>query len=284
MTTHTTAPSAKVEPSKFPAALVAPAGSRKLRMGELTLDAVPRYVFDRALVLGEGTAQQAVAWLKADADAHDVVPGLLMAYGPNGQAKQVMTLPSFVPIAPGCVHATRLVQTGTASVLLDTVATCPAGMVARVPVEAVSVIAPASVISIATPSSTLLAIRQFKKRGRPVVSGDANSLSISLTGLTTPDHCDPFAVWFWVRSMNRYGGGKIAGTGQLGHDSSLVFERTDPLRCGAREHRRLPGAIRRLGNPADGPEKQPQRRHAGPGVTTRPDQFPPGHPHGAKQR
>lgn len=138
------APSAKVEPGKFPAALVAPAGSRKLRMGELTLEAPPRYVFDRALVLGEGPAQQAVAWLKADADARDIVPGLLMAYGPGGQAKQVMTLPSFVPIAPGCVHATRLVQTGPSSVLLDTTATCPAGLMARVPVEAVSVIAPAS--------------------------------------------------------------------------------------------------------------------------------------------
>ncbi|MES1185430.1 MAG: hypothetical protein ABUL60_16580 [Myxococcales bacterium] len=138
------APSAKIEPGKFPAALVAPAGSRKLRMGELTLDAVPRYVFDRALVLGEGATRQVVAWLKADADAHDVVPGLLMAYGAGGQAKQVMTLPSFVPIAPGCVHATRLVQTGPSSVLVDTVATCPAGLLARVPVEAVSVVSPAS--------------------------------------------------------------------------------------------------------------------------------------------
>lgn len=138
------APSAKAEPSKFPAALVAPPGSRKLRMGELTLGAPPRYVFDRALVLGEGASQQAVAWLKAEADARDVVPGLLMAYGPGGQAKQVMTLPSFVPIAPGCVHATRLVQTGSSSVLVDTVATCPPGLVARVPVEAVSVVSPAS--------------------------------------------------------------------------------------------------------------------------------------------
>ena len=138
------APSAKVEPGKFPPALVAPAGSRKLRMGELTLAAPPRYLFDRALVLGEGSTQQAVAWLRADADAHDIPPGLLMAYGPGGAARQVMTLPSFVPIAPGCEHATRLVQTGRASVLVDTVASCPPGLMARVPVEAVSVVAPAS--------------------------------------------------------------------------------------------------------------------------------------------
>jgi hypothetical protein len=136
--------SAKVEPSKFPAALPAPPNSRKLRMGELTLEAPPRYVFDRALVLGEGPTQQAVAWVTADADAHDVAPGLLMAYGQAGQAKQLLTLPSFVPIAPGCVRVTRLVQTGAASVLVDTVATCPAGLVARVPVEAVSVVAPAN--------------------------------------------------------------------------------------------------------------------------------------------
>jgi hypothetical protein len=138
------APSAKVEPSKFAPALVAPAGSRKLRMGELTLAAPARYLFDRALVLGEGPTQRAVAWLKADADARDIPPGLLMAYGPGGASRQIMTLPSFVPIAPGCVHATRLVQTGLASVLVDTVATCPAGQMARVPVQAVSVVAPAS--------------------------------------------------------------------------------------------------------------------------------------------
>lgn len=137
-------PSAKVEPSKFPAALLAPPNSRKLRMGELTLETPARYVFDRALVLGEGPTQQAVAWMTADADAHDVVPGLLMAYSQTGQAKQLLTLPSFVPIAPGCVRATRLVQTGAASVLVDTVATCPAGLVARVPIEAVSVVAPGS--------------------------------------------------------------------------------------------------------------------------------------------
>ncbi|HEX2871351.1 MAG TPA: hypothetical protein VHP33_08845 [Polyangiaceae bacterium] len=138
------APSAKVEPGKFTAALVAPPGSRKLRMGELTLDAPARYVFDRAVVLGEGPTLQAVAWVKADADARDVAPGMLMAYAPGGQARQLMTLPSFVPIAPGCAHATRLVQTGQASVLLDTVATCPAGLMARVPVQAVSIVAPAS--------------------------------------------------------------------------------------------------------------------------------------------
>jgi hypothetical protein len=37
-----------------------------------------------------------------------------------------------------------LVQTGLSSVLVDTVATCPAGQMARVPVQAVSVVAPAS--------------------------------------------------------------------------------------------------------------------------------------------
>ncbi len=137
-------PSAKVEPGKFPAALQAPPGSRKLRMGELTLDAPARYVFDRAVVLGDGPSQQAVAWVKAEADAHDIAPGLLMAYSQGGQARQIMALPSFVPIAPGCVHTTRLVQTGAASVMVDTVATCPAGLVARVPVEAVSIVAPAS--------------------------------------------------------------------------------------------------------------------------------------------
>jgi hypothetical protein len=138
------APSARSEPGQFAAALVAPPGSRKLRMGELTLDAPPRYVFDRALVLGEGPTQQAVAWVKADADALDVPRGMLMAYGEGGKARSVLTLPSFMPIAQGCVNSTRLVQTGASSVLVDTTAACPAGLMQRVPVEAVSIIAPAS--------------------------------------------------------------------------------------------------------------------------------------------
>lgn len=137
-------PSAKVEPGQFAPAIVAPPNSRKLRIGELTLDAPPRYVFDRALVLGEGATQQTVAWVKADADALDVPRGQLMAYGPGGTAKSVLTVPSFVPIAPGCVQSTRLVQTSATSVLVDTSATCPVGLVARVPVEAVSLVAPAN--------------------------------------------------------------------------------------------------------------------------------------------
>jgi hypothetical protein len=140
------APSAstKVEPGKFRPAVVAPAGSRKLRMGELMLEAPPRYSFDRALVLGEGEARLAVAWVKAEPDARDVPAGALITFSPTGVRKQVMALPSFMPIAPGCSNATRLVQSGPASVLVDTVATCTTPLLARVPVEAVSVISPAS--------------------------------------------------------------------------------------------------------------------------------------------
>jgi len=135
--------SAKRPPSKFAAAIVAPPGSRKLRMGELTLEAPARYVFDRGLVLGQDETQQAVAWVKADEDALDVPRGLLVGYA-GGKARTLLTLPSFVPIAPGCTHATRLVQTGDQSVLVDTVATCPAGLMARVPIESVSIVAPAA--------------------------------------------------------------------------------------------------------------------------------------------
>ena len=59
------------EPGKYRPAVVAPAGSRKLKMGELVLDAPPRFVFDRALVLGEGETQQAVAWVRAEPEARE---------------------------------------------------------------------------------------------------------------------------------------------------------------------------------------------------------------------
>jgi len=137
------AASAKRPPAKFAPAIVAPPGSRKLRMGELTLEAPARYVFDRGLVFGQDDTQQAVAWVKADEDALDIPRGLLVGYGAGGKARTLLTLPSFVPIAPGCTHTTRLVQTGDQSVLVDTVATCPAGLMARVPVESVSIVAPA---------------------------------------------------------------------------------------------------------------------------------------------
>jgi hypothetical protein len=138
------APSASSEPGKYRPAVVAPAGSRKLRMGTLTLDAPPRYLFDRALVLGEGESQVALAWVKAEPEARDVPPGALVSFSATGERKQVITLPTFVPIAPGCNHATRLLQSGPASVLVDTLATCSTPLVARVPVQAVSVISPAS--------------------------------------------------------------------------------------------------------------------------------------------
>jgi hypothetical protein len=137
-------PSAKPEPAKFTPALVAPDGSRKLRMGERTLDAPARYVFDRALVIGDGETQRAIAWVKAEPNALDIPRGLLMAYGPSAKPKQLLALPSFVPIGPGCTHTTRLQQTGSGSVLVDTAATCPAGLVARAPVESVSIVAPES--------------------------------------------------------------------------------------------------------------------------------------------
>lgn len=137
-------PSAKPEPSKYRQALVAPAGSRKLKMGELVLEAPPRYLFDRALVLGEGAARHAVAWVKAEPEAREVPQGALVTFGARGERKIVANLPSFVPSAPGCSHQTRLVQSGPASVLLDTTASCSTPLLARVPVQAVSVIAPAS--------------------------------------------------------------------------------------------------------------------------------------------
>lgn len=161
--------SAKVEPGKFRPAVVAPAGSRKLRMGGLTLDAPPRYLFDRAVVLGEGEAQLAVAWVTAEPGALDIPPGQLIAFTATGDRKQVMNLPSFVPIAPGCARSTRLVQSGPASVLVDTVATCQTPLLARVPVQAVSVVSPAS----ARPE--LLTLRLAAPAAGEAIAVDADS-------------------------------------------------------------------------------------------------------------
>ncbi len=146
-------PSATAERGAFEPAVVAPAGSRKLRMGELMLEAPARYSFDRALVLGEGEALQAVAWIKADAEAPDAPPGALIAFNAKGERRPISALPTFVPSAPGCTHTTRLEQTGPSSVLVDTVASCTTPLLARVPVEAVSIVSPGS------PRQELLTLR-----------------------------------------------------------------------------------------------------------------------------
>jgi len=194
-------PSARPEPAKFAPAVVAPEGSRKLRMGERTLEAPARYVFDRALVLGEGEAQQAVAWVEAEPGALDVPRGLLVAYGANGKPKQLMTVPSFVPIAPGCTHGTRLQQTGTGSVLVDTLATCPPGLLARTPVEAVTIVAPAS----ARPE--VLTLQVAAPAAGEALSVDADSTDrdgdgredVKLTfTLTSPDGAKASAVLAFV--------------------------------------------------------------------------------------
>jgi hypothetical protein len=136
------APSAPPEAGAFAPAVVAPPGSRKLRMGELTLEAPARYTFDRALVLGEGEQLQAVAWIKADPEARELPPGALIAFDAKGERKQLASLPSFVPSAPGCSHTTRLEQSGPTSVLVDTLASCATPLLARVPVQAISIVSP----------------------------------------------------------------------------------------------------------------------------------------------
>lgn len=194
-------PSAKLTASGFAPALVAPAGSRKLRMGERTLEAPERYVFDRALLMGEGAAQQALAWVKADADALDLPRGLLMAYPAAGPARQVMAQPSFVPIASGCTYQTRLVQTGQNSLLVDTVASCPPGLMARVPIEAISVVAPAS------ERSELLTLRVAAPALGETLSVDVDSSDRDGDGrddiklvftLTSPENAKASAVLAYV--------------------------------------------------------------------------------------
>jgi hypothetical protein len=161
--------SVKPEPSKYRPAVVAPAGSRRLKMGELVLDAPPGYLFDRALVLGEGETQHAIAWVKAEPGTRDVPSGALVTFVATGERKQVSALPAFVPSAPGCTHATRLVQSGPASVLVDTVATCSTPLVARLPIEAVSVISPTS------PRPEVLALRLAAAAPNETLSVDADS-------------------------------------------------------------------------------------------------------------
>jgi hypothetical protein len=130
-------------PPRYAPAVVAPPGSRKLRLGSLTLSAPERYVFERALALTNGEQPQALAWVTPVAAASQGAPPMLVSYGAQGELRPLFKLPSFVPQAPGCKHVTRLQQTGSTSVLLDVEAECSTPLLARVPVQSVSVLAPA---------------------------------------------------------------------------------------------------------------------------------------------
>ena len=123
--------------------VLAPSGSRTWELGGQTLTAPPGYVFNQAVRARFGEADEAVAWLDADAtDAGPRAAGALWVFPSAGEPKQLLELPGFVPSGPGCKVAATLARTGPHTVTLDARGDCAGALIARAPVRALVVVAP----------------------------------------------------------------------------------------------------------------------------------------------
>ncbi|HWP07885.1 MAG TPA: hypothetical protein VNN72_19205, partial [Polyangiaceae bacterium] len=123
--------------------VLAPAGSRSWELGGQTLAAPPGYVFNQAVRGRFGDADEAVAWLEADAtDAGPRALGALWVFPGAGEPRKLVELPGFVPAGPGCKNTAALARTGPKTVTLDVRGECKGALIARAPVRALVVVAP----------------------------------------------------------------------------------------------------------------------------------------------
>ena len=140
-------------PPKFAArpAEAAPLGATRFTLSGRELAAPP----GRAFALGISAdfdadgGPDAVAWMLplsalGAGGAVGASSGELWYFPANAAAKSVLKQPGFLPAAPGCRLTPSLSQTGERSVTLDLAATCDAPQLARAPVRALAVIAPAA--------------------------------------------------------------------------------------------------------------------------------------------
>ena len=138
----TAAPSASAAPV-IEKSVLAPAGSRSWELGGQTLAAPPGYVFSQAVRGRFNDADEAVAWLEADAtDAGPRALGALWAFPSAGEPRKLVELPGFVPAGPGCQLTAALARTGPKTVTLDVRGECKGALIARAPLRALVVVAP----------------------------------------------------------------------------------------------------------------------------------------------
>lgn len=124
-------------------ALVAPTRAHEWRIGERSIQAPDGLVFRLALLGGVagGGENDILAWAVGVPD--NPVIGELWSYPEQGEPRQLLLAPAFLPTGPGCTHGARLRHAGPSSVTLDIEASCSGPLLPRAPERSVSVLAPA---------------------------------------------------------------------------------------------------------------------------------------------
>lgn len=139
--------SASAAPPLAQKSVLAPPKSSRWQLAGQALEAPPGFVFEQALQasFAEGAPPATVAWLVTDtSDAGARTGGELWLFPAEPGPKRLIPLPGFVPSGPGCKLTTALTRTGPHTVALDVHGECPGVMIARSPVRALVVVAPAS--------------------------------------------------------------------------------------------------------------------------------------------
>ena len=125
--------------------VLAPAGSVRWQLGEQALEAPPGLVFEQALQASfTGGPSDTVAWLVPAATDAGAATAELWLYPAAAPPKKLTALPGFVPSGPGCKLSTALTRTGPHSVSLDARGECTGALIARSPLRALVVVAPAA--------------------------------------------------------------------------------------------------------------------------------------------
>jgi len=138
----TAAPSASAAPA-IEKSVLAPANSRSWELGGQTLAAPPGYVFNQAVRARFNDADEAVAWLEADAtDAGPRAAAALWVFPGAGEPRRLVELPGFVPSGPGCKLTATLARTGPKTVTVDVRGECQGALIARAPDRALVIVAP----------------------------------------------------------------------------------------------------------------------------------------------
>ncbi|HEY3497314.1 MAG TPA: hypothetical protein VGK73_21605 [Polyangiaceae bacterium] len=141
------APSGSAAVPAVEKAVLAPRDAKRWALAGRELAAPPGLIFEQGIAAdfdGNGTTED-VAWLLGEApDAGTARAGELWLYPAEGEARQLAKLPDFVPSGPTCKLTTTLLRTGPHTLTLDAVATCDGALIARAPVRALMVLAPAA--------------------------------------------------------------------------------------------------------------------------------------------
>jgi hypothetical protein len=126
-------------------AIVAPKNARKWTLEGQEIVAPEGRHFELGLAsdFDHDGKLEAVAWHASDESSSEKTPGALWLYPSAGEPRELTKVPGFVPSSPDCSSRVSLDQTGPHTLALAVRADCKSAVVARSPIAALVVLAPA---------------------------------------------------------------------------------------------------------------------------------------------